>query len=433
MFTKVKGTYDLLPEESKKYTYIEGFLRDISTLYGFEEIRVPILSSAELIHRSNGDASDIVSKETYDFKDRGDRIITLRPEGTAPVIRSIIENKMYANYPLPLKVFYMGNMFRYERPQKGRYREFRQFGVEVVGTNSPYMDAEIIALAYNIFEELNIKNFRVRLNTLGDDESRLNYRNALKDYFKDKIDNLCEDCKRRYNTNPLRILDCKVDKDNEILLNAPKISDFLNQKSKDDFEIVKKYLDELEIPYVVDEQLVRGLDYYTNTIFELELTDTSNLGQAGTICGGGRYDNLTQELDGPKLGSIGFAFGLERLISIVDFNCDLTRQIDCQLIPIGENAKTNMIKMLDFLRNAGLISEMNYEATSLKGHFKSAENNKAKYLIIQGDDELSKNTVKIKNKLTNVEEEVNVSDLNELLDYLKESKNELYYLENTEE
>ena len=430
MYTKVKGTYDLLPSESRKYSYIEDFLKDTASLFGYEEIRVPILATSDLIHRSTGESSDIVTKETYDFKDRGDRIITLRPEGTAPVIRSIIENKLYATNALPLKLFYMGEMFRYERPQKGRFREFRQFGVEVVGTSSPYMDAEVILLATTIFKDLNINNFKVRLNTLGDDESRNNYRNALKEYFSDKLDSLCEDCKKRFEKNPLRILDCKVDKDSEILLNAPKVSDYLSQKSKDDFEIVKSYLDELDVPYVVDEKLVRGLDYYTNTIFEFELLDSES-GQSGTICAGGRYDNLTSDLDGPKLGSIGFAFGLERLISIVNFDFDLTHSINCQFIPIGENAKKNLLKVMQYLRTMGFISEMNYEATSLKGHFKSADSNKARYLIIEGDDELERGVVKVKDKLNNTEEEVDIKDLNNLLDYLMDLENK--YLDDINE
>ena len=252
MYTKVKGTIDFLPEQSKKLTSLENYLKDVASLYGYQEIRVPILSYSELIHRSSGESSDIVTKETFDFKDRGDRMVTLRPEGTAPVVRAVLENKLYTSN-LPLKLFYSGPMFRYERPQKGRYREFSQFGVEVVGSNSPYMDAEVITLATTIFKSLRIKNFRVRLNTLGDDDSRNNYKVALKEYFKDKLDLLCNDCKKRYETNTLRILDCKIDKDNEVLLNAPKISDYLSDKSKEEFEVVKSYLDLLHIPYIVDD------------------------------------------------------------------------------------------------------------------------------------------------------------------------------------
>ncbi|MBP5342661.1 histidine--tRNA ligase [bacterium] len=414
MFTKVKGTYDLLPKDAKKLSHIENYLKEVASLYGYQEIRVPILASSDLIHRSTGESSDIVSKETYDFIDRGDRPMTLRPEGTAPVIRAIIENKMYANYPLPLKLFYYGDMFRYERPQKGRFREFRQFGVEVVGTNSPYMDAEVITLASTIFNSLRINNYYVRLNTLGDDESRTNYRNALKEYFKDKLDSLCADCKRRYETNPLRILDCKADKDNEVLLNAPKISDYLSDNSKAEFELVKSYLDTLKIPYVIDEQLVRGLDYYTNTIFEFVLKDNT-LGQSGTICAGGRYNKLTKDLDGPELGSIGFAFGLERLMEIIDERVDYSHKLFCQLIPIGLNAKINMIKLMQILRVSGFSCDMNYEANSLKGHFKSSENNNVRFILIQGDEELATHSIKIKDKIQNTEEIISEEDL---MDYM---------------
>ena len=402
MYTKVKGTNDVLMEESKKLSTLEHYLKQIVSLYGYEEIRVPILSPTELIHRSSGDSSDIVTKETFDFKDRGDRWVTLRPEGTAPVIRAVIENKLYTR-PLPLKLFYLGDMFRYERPQKGRYREFSQFGVEVVGTMSPYMDADCITMASTIFDFLGIKKYVVKLNTLGDKESRDNYRKALKDYFSPHINELCEDCKKRFETNPLRILDCKVDAQSDILKNAPKISDYLSDASKAEFEIVKNYLELVKVPYVIDENLVRGLDYYTNTIFEIQMTDQGTDGQSQTICAGGRYNGLTKLLDGPEMGSVGFAFGLERLLSQIEDKADYSKNMLCQLIPIGSEAKVHMVKLLQQLRLQGISAEMDYEAKNLKQHFKASEISKAKFIIICGDDELNNKTLQIKNKITNEE------------------------------
>ena len=407
MYTKVKGTNDVLMEESKQLSSLEHYLKQIVSLYGYEEIRVPILAPTELIHRSSGDSSDIVTKETFDFKDRGDRMVTLRPEGTAPIIRAVIENKLYTR-PLPLKLFYLGDMFRYERPQKGRYREFSQFGIEVIGTNSPYMDADVITMASTIFQALGIKKYVVRLNTLGDKESRDNYRKALKEYFAPHINDLCEDCKRRFETNPLRILDCKVDADNEILKNAPKVTDYLSEQSKAEFEIVKNYLELVKIPYYVDLNLVRGLDYYTNTIFEFEMTGENKEGQSQTICAGGRYNDLTKLLGGPELGSVGFAFGLERLLAQITDNTDYTKNMLCQLVPIGSDAKVHMISMLQELRMQGLSCEMDYEAKNLKQHFKASENNKARFIIICGDDELKEKKLQVKNKITN--EEVTISE-----------------------
>lgn len=423
MYTKIKGTKDIYGKEAEKLSYIEYCLRRIASIYGFEEIRVPILSSTELIHRSSGDGSDIVTKETFDFLDRGDRKITLRPEGTAPVLRAIIENKLYTN-PLPLKYFYFGNMFRYERPQKGRYREFSQFGVECIGSNSPYTDASIITLADTIFKMLEVTDTKVKINSLGDDESREQYKEALKEYFKDKLDSLCDDCKKRYETNPLRILDCKVDKDSELFKNAPVITDYLNEKSLNDFNLVKSYLDSVQVQYEVDSNLVRGLDYYTNTIFEIEkVIDGSPL----TICAGGRYNNLIKTLGGPDLGAMGFAFGLERLISICPDSDVPYKKALCQIIPIGEEAKKHLVILLENLRLIGLPSEMNFDATNLKQHFKSAEQNQARFIIIQGDDELANEEVKIKDKDLDTEVNVKESKIEEYLMEILSEENESHH------
>ena len=414
MYTKVKGTNDILCKDAKLLSSLEYCLRHVVSLYGFEEIRIPILTSTELIHRSSGDGSDIVTKETFDFEDRGGRSITLRPEGTAPILRAVIENKLYTK-PLPLKLFYIGDMFRYERPQKGRYREFSQFGVEVIGSNSPFMDGETISMASTIFSALGIKNYKVRLNTLGDKASREAYRKALKEYFAPHLSELCEDCKKRYETNPLRILDCKVDHDSEILKNVPKIRDYLSSESKNEFEAVKAYLSNLHVPFYEDMNLVRGLDYYTNTVFEIEM-DGADIGQSLTICAGGRYNDLMKQLDGPDMGCIGFAFGLERLMAILpDKGNDWDKSVICQLIPLGADAKAHLISLMHALRLNGMVSEMDYEAKNLKQHFRSAENNRARFIIICGDEELKNGSLQIKNKINNTEVTIKESELMEYI------------------
>lgn len=313
MITKPKGTYDIYGKNAKYYNYINGVFSSICEYYNYEYIRTPIFEESELFHRGVGETTDIVSKETYDFKDRGERNLTLRPEGTAGVVRSYIENKMYGEANQPIKLYYSGTMYRYERPQAGRYRELSQIGVEVLGSNSEIMDAEVISLAYRTLEEMGIDNITAKINTLGDNESRENYRNALINYLKPHLNELCEDCQKRFLTNPLRILDCKVDKDSEILKNAPSIMEYLNEESKTRFDKVLQYLDYLDIDYEIDSNIVRGLDYYNHTVFEL-VADLDGLGNASTLCGGGRYNNLITNLGGPDTPGIGFACGVDRLM-----------------------------------------------------------------------------------------------------------------------
>lgn len=416
MYTKVKGTYDLSPEESKRMAAIESFIAQVVTIFGYEELRVPILASSDLIHRSSGDSSDIVTKETYDFKDRGDRLISLRPEGTAPIIRSIIENKYYTRH-LPLKYFYVGDMFRYERPQKGRFREFRQFGVECIGSKDPFMDAEVILMATEIFEAFDISNIKVRINTLGDNDSRAKYRDALKEYFSKFKDELSSDSKTRLEVNPLRILDSKDEKDQEIVKGAPRIKDYLSDESLSNFERVLEYLKELEVNYVVDERLVRGLDYYTDTIFEIEMDTDNKVGQSQTICAGGRYDNLVKDLGGPDIPSIGFAFGLERLMAIIEEDDEDTfeKNTIVQFIPLGDDAKLNLSRLMRDTRKEGIVSEMDYDAKNLKQHFKSAEANNAAFIVIQGENELKTSTIQVKNKLFNIDTTMTEK---ELIDYV---------------
>jgi len=307
MYQKPKGTYDLLPSDTARWQALEKTIRNVSKIYNYKEIRTPIFEKTELFHRGVGESTDIVSKETYDFKDRGNRMNTLRPEGTAGVVRSYVEHKLYADKLPVQKLYYVGNMFRYERPQKGRYRQFAQFGAEAFGSNSPLLDAEIIAYAVSILKALKIKEVTVHLNTLGDDQSKQDYKNALIDYLKKDIDQLCGDCQKRFETNPLRILDCKIDGEGAILQNAPKPLDHLTEEDKVHFDEVLAYLDSMNVEYVVDTSLVRGLDYYTHTVFELK-ADLPSLGAQNTVCGGGRYNNLVKSLGGPQTPGVGFAF-----------------------------------------------------------------------------------------------------------------------------
>ena len=320
MITKPKGTYDLYGLEGKRWLYISKVIDEVMSrynylmqVYNYEYFRTPIFESTELFHRGVGETTDIVTKETYDFKDRGDRNMTLRPEGTAGVVRSYIENKMYGDATQPIKLYYNGTMYRYERPQSGRDRELTQFGVEVLGSEDPAIDAEVISLAVNTFKLLGLKGVKVNINSLGDTESRLNYRKALVDYFKPHIDCLCEDCKERLEKNPLRILDCKVDQDNEILKNAPVMLDYLNEESKNRFLDVQNYLDVLDIEYEVNPKVVRGLDYYSHTVFEVEAT-VKDFGANNVLAGGGRYDGLVSNLGGPETPGMGFACGFGRLV-----------------------------------------------------------------------------------------------------------------------
>ena len=288
MITKQKGTYDIYGDNAKKRAYVNEILATLSEKYGYGYIETPVFEASELFHRGVGETTDMVQKETYDFKDRGDRNLTLRPEGTASIVRWFIENKMYGNMTDPVKVFYNAKMYRYERPQSGRNREFTQWGFECFGSDDVISDAEVISLAYNAYRLLGLDNVCVRLNTLGDDESRNNYREALVSYFRPHIDSLCEDCKNRLEKNPLRILDCKVDAENEIMASAPKILDYLNEESKKRFDSLCELLDLMDINYEVDQKLVRGLDYYNHTVFEITLNNSYALG------GGGRYNSLVE-------------------------------------------------------------------------------------------------------------------------------------------
>jgi histidyl-tRNA synthetase len=410
MITKIKGTVDILPGEVERWQNLEEVSRRVAKLYDFKEIRTPIFEQSELFHRGVGDTTDIVKKETYDFVDRGDREVTLRPEGTASVVRCVIENKLYTSAALPLKYFYIGPMFRYERPQKGRQRQFHQFGAEALGSFSPSMDAEVIGLAVTYLKALQISNVVVKLNSLGDEESKKLYRKDLIDYLTPVKEQLCSDCQHRYLENPLRVLDCKVDMENTILKDAPKPLDRLNSESKKHFEDVRRLLDGMNVTYVVDPSLVRGLDYYTHTVFEL-LADNTNLGANATIGGGGRYNHLVKNLGGPDFPAVGFAFGLERLILATQDQVTEDEGLHAFVIALGDQAKLQAPRIARTLRHGGLVVDMDHLDRPLKGQFKQAERQKAMFLLILGEDEIEKNIINVKNARTGEQEAVAIQAL----------------------
>ena len=417
MIQKPKGTYDLYGDTSKKVKELEKLMNSLMEKYNYEYIRTPHFEASELYHRGVGETTDIVSKETYDFIDRGNRNMTLRPEGTAGVVRSYIENKMYGEAINPRKLWYYGPMYRYERPQSGRFREFYQFGVEVFGTENPMMDAEVISIPVNFYKILGLKGIKVNINTLGDKESRENYRQALLDYFKPYLDDLCEDCKTRYEKNPLRILDCKIDGNKEIMKNAPKIIDYLNDTSKEHFENVKKYLDVLQIDYEVNPNLVRGLDYYTHTVFEVEAS-VEGFGSQNVLCGGGRYDHLVENVGGQATPGVGFAMGMERLMTALEYeNINVVEDdhIDCYIIPMEKGIEYSFALLQD-LRLNGFNVDIDYMNRKIQNNFKQADRLKAKFVIIIGEDEVNNNILTIKDNHTKEEYKVNTLDIIDFLD-----------------
>ncbi len=412
MITKPKGTYDVLPLESKEWQKLEEVIRKICKLYNYKEIRTPIFESSDVFHRDQNDTSDMVTKETYDFKDRSDRGITLRPEGTAGVARAFVENKLYVDNPVS-KLFYMGPMFRYERPQKGRNRQFSQFGVEALGSDSAYIDAEVIALGASLIRALGLKDVTVKINSLGDEESRSKYKEVLVNYFSKYQDCLCEDCKNRLVKNPLRILDCKVDRDQEFFKSAPKINDYLNQESKDRFKKVLDSLDSMDLKYVIDDNLVRGLDYYCHTVFELEV-NVPEFGAQNVIGAGGRYNKLISDLGGPQTPGVGMAFGMERLLLATNFagkKLAHDDSIHAYFIALGEKAEKEALKIMNACRIGGLSCEMDYLNGSLKSQFKKADKNNARFTIIFGENELEEMKCNIKDNETDVQETISLLEV----------------------
>ncbi|HFH8733089.1 TPA: histidine--tRNA ligase [Streptococcus agalactiae] len=409
---KPKGTQDILPGESAKWQYVENVIRNLFKQYHYDEIRTPMFEHYEVISRSVGDTTDIVTKEMYDFHDKGDRHITLRPEGTAPVVRSYVENKLFApEVQKPTKMYYIGSMFRYERPQAGRLREFHQVGVECFGSNNPATDVETIAMGHHLFEDLGIKNVKLHLNSLGSPESRQAYRQALIDYLTPIREQLSKDSQRRLNENPLRVLDSKEPEDKLAVENAPSILDYLDESSQAHFDTVCHMLDALNIPYIIDTNMVRGLDYYNHTIFEFitEIEDNEL-----TICAGGRYDGLVSYFGGPETPAFGFGLGLERLLLILGkqgIPLPIENTIDLYIAVLGSEANLAALDLAQSIRHQGFKVERDYLGRKIKAQFKSADTFNAKVIMTLGSSEVDSREVSLKNNQTRQEVKVSFENI----------------------
>lgn len=397
MITKApKGTADVLPSQSYKWQYLENEIRKICNEFCIKEIRTPVFEHTELFERGVGETTDVVGKEMYTFNDKGDRSITLRPEGTASAARAYIEHGLF-NDPQPVKVFYQIKCYRYEKPQAGRYREFGQFGVEVYGSGEPSADAEIMALPMLLYERLGLKGLRLSINSIGCPNCRKEYNKKLKEYLSKRYDNLCDTCKERFEKNPMRIIDCKSPICSDIVADAPKLIDSICPECADHFQKVKGYLDAMGIAYVIDPDIVRGLDYYTKTVFEI-IADNKN--SNSVICGGGRYDGLIEELGGNPMPACGFALGMERLLLTMEeqgIEIPEPKGVQIYIGNIGDESGRFSQKLVMELRKAGIIAEKDHLGKSVKAQMKYANKIGAKYSIILGDDEIANNTARLKN------------------------------------
>ncbi|TDM13053.1 histidine--tRNA ligase [Macrococcus lamae] len=415
-----RGTQDILPKDTPTWRYVESKLNEIAATYNYKEIRTPMFESTDLFARGVGDSTDIVQKEMYTFKDKSDRSMTLRPEGTAAVVRSYIENKMHGDANQPIKLYYTGPMFRYERKQKGRYRQFVQFGVEAIGAENPAIDAEVLHMLYHIYTSFGLKSLKLVINSIGDMDSRTEYKEALVKHFTPHIGEFCQDCQNRLHSNPMRILDCKVDKDQPSVKTAPKISDYLNDYSKNYYEQVKKNLDILDIPYVEDASLVRGLDYYTHTAFEM-MSETEGFGAITTLCGGGRYNGLLEMLDGPSETGIGFALSIERLLLALEaegIELEAEEPIDLFVVTMPDT-ETHGLKLLADLRTSGISCDMDYLKRKVKGQFKQADRLNALYTVVLGSEEIASNQFKLKEMKSGSE---TVLPREEIITFIKERR-----------
>ena len=408
--TAPKGTHDILPSDVYVWQYVEKKIYEICKNYGYNEIRFPVFEQTDLFNRGVGDTTDVVQKEMYTFTDKGDRSITLRPEGTASTVRSFLENNLY-NAPLPVKLFYIITCYRYERPQAGRFREFRQFGIENFGSSGPLTDAEVISLAMNLLRKLGINDLTLYINSIGCPECRKKYNELLKDYLSDQSEDLCELCNDRIGRNPLRVLDCKNPDCKEVISNAPTVDSVLCEDCKNHFKSLTNALSVMNIDYVVDTTLVRGLDYYTKTVFEIK---SSDLGAQSTVCGGGRYDGLVEQLGGDSTPGIGFSVGLERLIDILTKK-NLLPENNCTteifIASIGNNANTTAFELVSKLRNNGISAEFDHLDRSVKAQLKYADKIGAKYSAVIGDDEIAEGVVKVKNMSTGEVKELTFENL----------------------
>ena len=419
MLTTVpRGTKDILPSEVGSWRYVEGVLRDLCRCFGFKEIRTPVFEHTELFKRGIGDTTDVVEKEMYSFQDRSNRSITLRPENTASAVRAFIEHKMYAE-PDPAKLFYIGPMFRYDRPQAGRQRQFHQFGVELLGAPGPNADAEIILLAVQILRKLGLKDLQLKINTVGCPECRPAYRQKLQDYYRPHLDELCEDCRSRFDRNPMRLLDCKNERCHAMAAGAPKLAECLDDACKQHFEAVQELLKASGVDFVVDPTLVRGLDYYTRTAFEIQYTP---LGAQSAVLGGGRYDGLVEEVGGPATPGIGFAMGMERVILALEGQNLLPDEdggVDVFAIAPKADAASLAFTVTETLREAGICAAYDYQQRSMKAQMKTANRLNARYVLIFGEDELSRNCVTLRDMKTEDKEhnqrEISLADITTIL------------------
>lgn len=390
-----RGTKDILPDTVGDWNYVEGEIRELCRRFGYSEVRTPIFEHTELFQRGIGEGTDVVDKEMYTFTDRGERSITLRPENTASAVRAYLQNKLYAQSNL-VKLFYIGSMFRYDRPQAGRMREFHQFGVEALGEANPAVDAEVILLAMNLLEGLGLKDLELSINSVGCPKCRSKYRTMLQDFFRDKLEDLCEDCRSRFERSPLRILDCKKDSDKPYMADAPKITDCLCEECADHFAKLKELLTSAGISFTHDPRLVRGLDYYTKTAFEIKYPP---LGAQSAVAGGGRYDGLIEEMGGNPTPAVGFATGLERLLLALESQNLLpekNRSVDAYVVALGETAQAEGFKLLNSLRQQGLSAAMDFAGRSMKAQMKQANKLGAKYSVILGEDEIAEGVVMLR-------------------------------------
>lgn len=405
---KPRGTNDFFYESASKLEFIEKKIKDIVKLYGYERIRTPIFESTDLFTRGIGEYTDIVGKEMFTFEDRGGRSLTLRPEGTASVVRAYIENSMQNEFSIN-KLFYIGTMYRAERPQKGRYREFNQFGMECIGTSSPLIDAEVIALNINILKEFGIENANLIINTVGCPKCKPNYNKALREAIGNRKEKLCETCKRRYETNILRILDCKNEKCKEIMKDIPKFYDYVCEECKEHFDKLCEELNKINQKFIIEPMLVRGLDYYTKTVFEVQ---TNALGSQSAILGGGRYDNLIGLFNsGKNIPALGSAMGLERLLIVLENNQNIVKdRLDIFVIAFKETEK-EILKVMQELRASNISCDCDFSVKSIKNQFKSANKRNSKFALILGEDELKRNSCKLKNMDTSEEKEIPLNDI----------------------
>jgi len=403
----IRGFKDILPGEVEKWQFVESEARRVFGLFGFLELRIPILERTELFARSIGEATDIVGKEMYTFPDRDGDSLTLRPEATTSIMRAYLEHGLNVKEPVG-KYYFIGPMFRYERPQKGRYRQFHQIDAEILGVQEPQADAEILVMLMRFLGGLALKNLNLQINSLGDPACRGPYRDEIQKFLRSKSERLCEDCQRRVETNPLRVFDCKKEECQAELADAPVVLDFLCPDCRQHFKQVKDLLDELRLPYAVNPRMVRGLDYYTRTAFEVV---AGNLGAQNAVCGGGRYDGLAEEIGGPSIPAIGFAIGFDRLVMLLPEEKNFLRYADVFLAALGEDAQRKGFTLAQELRDAGVWVEIDYEGKSLKSQMRKADRLKTPWVVILGEEELKKNRVILRDMATKAQEEVPIGDI----------------------